>query len=69
MSNGERIAQVAHQNERIANFFERIAHLLIVGQKTRDSLGNPMSEFLALIKYFFYNGSAAQLLSFNVLYI
>ena len=57
------------KNERIANFFERIAHSLIVGQKTRDSLGNPMSEFLALIKSFFYNGSAAQLLSFNVLYI
>ena len=46
MSEHERIAQVAHQkraNERIANFFERIAHSLIFGQKTSDSLGKPMS--------------------------
>ena len=36
MSDGERIAQVAHQkcaNERIARFSERIAHLLIFSQK------------------------------------
>ena len=51
MSNHERIAQVAHQkwaNEWIAHFFEQIAHLLIFGQKTSDSLGNQMSEFPAL---------------------
>ena len=48
----ERIAQVAYQkwpNEWIAHFFELIAHLLIFGQKTSDSLGNPMSEVPALI--------------------
>ena len=47
----EQIAQVAHQkwaNEWIARFFERIAHSLIFGQKTSDSLGKPMSEFPAL---------------------
>ena len=47
----ERIAQVAHQkwaNEWIAHFFEQIAHLLIFGQKTSDSLGKPMSKFPAL---------------------
>ena len=52
MSDRERIAQVAHQkwaNEWIAHFFERIAHLLIFGQKSSDSLGKPMSEFPALI--------------------
>ena len=51
MSDCERIAQVAHQkwvNEWIAHFFERIAHSLIFGQKTSDSLGNQMSEFPAL---------------------
>ena len=30
------------------SFFERIAHSLIFGQKMSDSLGNQMSEFLAL---------------------
>ena len=29
-------------------YFQRIAHLLILGQKTSDSLGKPMSEFPAL---------------------
>ena len=51
MSDRERITQVAHQklaNERIAHFFERIAHLLIFGQKTSDSLVNQMSKFPAL---------------------
>ena len=51
MSDREQIAQVAHQkwaNEWIAHFFERIAHLLIFGQKTSDSLGKPISEFPAL---------------------
>ena len=51
MSDREQIAQVAHQkwaNEWIAHFFERIADSLIFGQKTSDSLGNQMSEFLAL---------------------
>ena len=48
----ERIAQVAHQkwaNERIARFFERIAHSLIFSQKTSDSLRKPKSEFPALL--------------------
>ena len=43
MSDCEQIAQVAHQkwaNEWIAHFFEWIAHSLIFGQKTSDSLGN-----------------------------
>ena len=47
----ERIAHFAHQkwaNEGITHFFERIAHLLIFGQKTIDSLGNQMSQFPAL---------------------
>ena len=47
----EPIAQVTHQkwaNERIANFSELIAHLLIFGQKTSDSFRNQMSEFPAL---------------------
>ena len=51
MSDHEQIAQVAHQkwaNEWIAHFFEQIAHSLIFGQKTSDSLGNQMSEFPAL---------------------
>ena len=51
MSDHERIAQVAHQkwaNERIARFFERIAHSLIFSQKTSDLLRKPMSEFPAL---------------------
>ena len=50
MRDHERIAK-AHQkwaNERIACFFERIAHLLIFSQKTSDSLGKPMSKFQAL---------------------
>ena len=54
MSDRERSAQVAHQkwaNERIARFFEGIAHSLIFGQKTSDSLGKPMSEFPALVLY------------------
>ena len=53
VSDRERIAQVAHQkwaNEWITHFFERIAHSLIFGQKTSDSLGKPMSEFPALAK-------------------
>ena len=48
----ERITQVAHQkkaNEWIAHFFEQIAHLLIFGQKTSDSLRILMSEFSALL--------------------
>ena len=51
MSNREQIAQVSHQkwtNEWIARFFELIAHSLIFGQKTSDSLGKPMSKFPAL---------------------
>ena len=51
MSDRERIAHFAHQklvNEWIAYFFEWIAHLLILGQKTNDSLGIQMSEFPAL---------------------
>ena len=36
------------KNERIAHFFERIAHSLIFGQKRSDSLGKLMSEFPAL---------------------
>ena len=35
------------KNEWIAHFFEQIAHLLILGQKMSDSLGNQMSEFPA----------------------
>ena len=57
MSDRERIAQVAHQkwaNEWIAHFFERIAHSLIFGQKTSDSLGKPMSEFPAPVKISLY---------------
>ena len=48
----ERITQVAYQkwaNERTARFFERISHLLILLQKTRDLLRKPMSEFPALV--------------------
>ena len=51
----ERIAQVAHQkwaNERIAGFFERIAHSLIFSQKTSESLRKPLSEFPALKKVY-----------------
>ena len=43
----ERIAHFAHQkwaNEWIAHFFEQIAHLLIFGQKTSDSLGNQLAN-------------------------
>ena len=36
-------------NEWIAYCFERIAHWLIFGQITSDSLGKPMSEFPALL--------------------
>ena len=32
------------------SFFERIAHSLIFRQKMSDSLGNQMSEFVALIE-------------------
>ena len=49
----ERIAQVAYQkwaNKWIAHFFELIAHSLIFGQKTSNSLGKPMSKFPALRK-------------------
>ena len=35
-------------NEWIAHLFEQIAHSLILGQKTSDSLGNQMSECPAL---------------------
>ena len=65
----EQIAQVAHQkwatmskslrsltkNERMSKLlvFEQIAHLLIFGQKTSDSLGKPMSKFPALYIYLF----------------
>ena len=42
----ERFAQIAHQ--KWAN--EWIAHSLIFGQNTSDSLGNQMSEFPALIR-------------------
>ena len=58
---GERcewIAQVTHQkwaNEWIAQFFERIAQSLILGQKMSDSLRNQMSEFPAL--FFSYYSS------------
>ena len=48
---GEQIAQVAHQkwaNERIARFFERIAHSLIFSQKKSNLLRKLMSEFPAL---------------------
>ena len=51
MSDRERIAQDAQQNwanEWIARFFEQIAHSLIFGQKTNDSLGKSMSKFPAL---------------------
>ena len=36
------------KNERIAYFFEQIAHSLIFGQKMSNSLENQMSEFPAL---------------------
>ena len=52
VSDCERIAQVAHQkweNESIGRFFERIAHSLIFGQNTSDSLGKLMSEVQALL--------------------
>ena len=48
----ERIAQVAHQKwayEWITQYFEQIAHSIIFGQKTSDSLGKPMNEFPALV--------------------
>ena len=32
-------------NEQITHFFERITHSLIISQKTRVSLGKPMSKF------------------------
>ena len=46
------------KNERMSEsliFFERIAHSLILGQKTSDSLGNQMSEFPALVKRYDIN--------------
>ena len=49
----EQITQDAHQkwaNKWIAHFFEQIAHSLIFGQKTSNSLGNQMSEFPALFR-------------------
>ena len=52
MSDREQIAQVAHHkraNERIAHFFERIAHSLTFWQKKSDSLRKQMSKFLALL--------------------
>ena len=51
MSHHEQIAQVAHQkwaNEWITRFFDWIAHPLIFGQKTSDSLRKLMREFPAL---------------------
>ena len=62
MSDHERFSQVAQKkwaivseslrlltkNERIAPFFERIAHSLIFGQETSNSLGKQVSEFPAL---------------------
>ena len=63
LTKNERIAQVAHQkwaNEWIAHFFEQIAHSLIFGQKTSNSLGNPMSEFPALLmRYQWYSFALA----------
>ena len=52
MSDRERITQVVYQkwaNEWIAKIFLQIAHLLIFGPNTIDSLGNQMSEFPALV--------------------
>ena len=43
-------------------FFERIAHSLIFGLKTSDSLGKPMSEFPALKKLFHYHLPIASIL-------
>ena len=56
MSDCERIAQVQKwENERIARFFEQIAHLQIIRsfflQKTSDSLSRLMSEFPTLSSY------------------
>ena len=42
------------KNERIAHFFERIAHSLIFWQKTSDLLGNQMSKFPGLIFFYFF---------------
>ena len=63
MSNHEPFAHVAQRkcaivsewhrlltkNEWITRCFEQIAHSLIFGQKTSDSLGKPMSEVPALV--------------------
>ena len=52
LSERERNAQVAHQKwvtERIAHFFEWIAHSLTFWQKTSDSLRKQISEFPALL--------------------
>ena len=49
MSDTEQIAQVAHK--KWVN--EWIAHSLIFGQKTSNSLGKPMSEFPALAESHF----------------
>ena len=54
LTKNERITQVAHQkwvNERIARFFEQIAHSLIFLQKTSNSVRKPMSKFPALLKH------------------
>ena len=44
MSNVSESLRSLTKNERIARFFERIAHLLIFSQKTSDSLRNPMKN-------------------------
>ena len=51
ISDCERIAQVAHQKERMSELliFLSESHSLIFGQKTIDLLEKPMSEFSALI--------------------
>ena len=69
MSNREQIPQVANQkwaNEWVAHFFEQIAHLLIFGQKTSDSLWKPMSEFPALVYTFLYIGWHATFIGVNL---
>ena len=51
MSDRERIAQVAHQNEWISESLIFLSESLIhsfCGQKMSNSLGNQMSEFPAL---------------------
>ena len=44
------------------NLFERIAHSLIFGQKTSDSLGKSMSEFPALPKWMFFPKAFLQMI-------